>query len=207
VDGVGVWVQQVVPRITNKTLATAQVAEVRERVCAGLAGEVLEIGFGSGLNVPHYPAAVVRVAAVEPSDVGWRLAGERLAATAVPVQRSGLDGQRLPFPDGSFDAALSTFTLCTIPDAGAALREVHRVLRPGGLLHFAEHGRAPDDDVHRWQQRLEPLNKRIAGGCHLARPIDELLTGAGFALVRLDQGYLPKEPRAFASMYEGVARR
>jgi ubiquinone/menaquinone biosynthesis C-methylase UbiE len=205
VVAVGVWVQQVVPRITNKTLATAQVAEVRERVCAGLAGEVLEIGFGSGLNVPHYPAAVVRVAAVEPSDVGWRLAGDRLAHATVPVQRSGLDGQRLPFEDASFDAALSTFTLCTIPDAGAALREVRRVLRPGGLLHFAEHGRAPDEAVHRWQQRLEPINKRIAGGCHLARPIDELLTGAGFTLLRLDKGYLPKEPRAFASMYEGVA--
>ena len=204
-SAVGVWVEQVVPRVVNKTLDTEQVRTIRERVCAGLSGEVLEIGFGSGLNVPHYPGAVVRVAAVEPSDLGWRIAGERLAGATVPVQRSGLDGQALPFPDASFDAALSTFTLCTIPDAVAALREVRRVLRPGGLLHFAEHGRAPDASVLRWQQRLEPINKRIAGGCHLARPIDELLTAAGFTMVRLDQSYLPKEPRPFASLYEGVA--
>lgn len=201
----GVWGKQVVPRIANKTLDTEVVRGIRERVCAGLSGEVLEIGFGSGLNVPHYPDAVVRVAAVEPSDLGWRLAGERLAASAVPVQRSGLDGQALPFADRSFDAALSTFTLCTIPDVQAALREVRRVLRPGGLLHFVEHGRAPDEGVRRWQRWLEPVNKRVAGGCHLARPIDELLTAAGFTLTRLDRSYLPKEPRPFASLYEGVA--
>ena len=107
----GVWGEQVVPRITDKVMDTARLREVRERVCAGLAGDVLEIGFGSGLNVPHYPSAVVRVVAVEPSDVGWRLAGERLASAAVPVQRGGLDGQRLPFADGTFDCALSTFSL------------------------------------------------------------------------------------------------
>ena len=201
----GVWSQQVVPRIANRTLGTAQVAEIRARVCAGLTGEVLEIGFGSGLNVPHYPAQVTRVAAVEPSDVGWRLAAERLAAAAVPVQRSGLDGQALPFADASFDAALSTFTLCTIPDASAALREVRRVLRPSGALHFVEHGRAPDDGVHRWQRRLEPVNRRLAAGCHLARPVDELLRAAGFTITRLERYYAPGEPRAFASLYEGVA--
>ena len=133
-------------------------------------------------------------------------AGGRLATAPVPVQRSGLDGQALPFPDGSFDAALSTFVLCTIPDVGRALGEVRRVLRPGGRLHFAEHGLAPDEGVRRWQRRLEPLDKRIAGGCRLSRPVDELLVAAGFVLDRLDRAYLPKEPRPFAALYVGVAR-
>lgn len=201
----GIWGERVLPRITDKVLDNERIRAVRDRACAGLAGEVLEIGFGSGLNVPHYPPQVTRVAAVEPSDVGWRLAGERLAAASVPVQRSGLDGQALPFDDDVFDAALSTFTLCTIPDAVAALREVRRVLKPGGRLHFAEHGRAPDVGVRRWQQRLEPVHKRIGGGCHLGRPIDELLTAAGFTVERLDRRYLDKEPKPFGAMYEGVA--
>ena len=201
----GVYGEQVVPRVTNLLMDTPQLRALRERVCAGLAGEVVEIGFGSGHNVPHYPVAVTRVAAVEPSDVGWRLAAGRLRAAAVPVQRAGLDGQALPFADASFDAALSTFTLCTIPDAEQALREVRRVLRPGGRFHFVEHGLAPDAGVRRWQARLEPLQRRLAGGCHLTRRIDDLVTGAGLRLVRLDRQYVPKEPRTHGAAYEGVA--
>ena len=203
----GVWTQQVVPRMANRVLDNERVRELRRRACAGLTGEVVEIGFGSGLNVPLYPPAVTRVAAVEPSDVGWRLAEERVAHAGVAVSRSGLDGQSLPFPDASFDSALSTFTLCTIPDPVAALREVRRVLRPGGALHFVEHGRAPDEGVVRWQHRLEPVNKRLAGGCHLSRPVDALLAEAGFTVERLERSYLDKEPRPFGSLYEGVARR
>lgn len=202
----GMWTAQVVPRVVDRVLDTGTARQVRAAACQGLAGEVLEIGFGSGLNVPHYPPAITRVTAVEPSDVGWRLAAPRLRESAVPVERAGLDGQSLPFPDAAFDAALSTWTLCTIPDAEAALREVRRVLRPGGLLHFAEHGRAPDPGVHRWQRRLEPVQRRIGGGCHLTRPVDELLAAAGFTVERLEQRYLDKEPRAFGSMYEGRAR-
>lgn len=202
----GLWGSQVVPRITNMILDTGQAHKIRRQVCGGLAGEVLEIGFGSGLNVQHYPPEVTWVAAVEPSDVGWSLAQDRLREATVPVERAGLDGQVLPFPDDSFDAALSTFTLCTIPDAHAALHEVHRVLRPGGTLHFAEHGRAPDESVRRWQHWIEPLYTPMAGGCHLARPIDELLTGAGFEIESLEQRYLPKEPRPFGYLYAGVAR-
>ena len=202
----GIWGDQVVPRLAARMLDSSQARQVRTTACEGLHGEVLEIGFGSGLNVPHYPPGVTRVAAVEPSDVGWHLAADRVRAASVPVERSGLDGQALPFADDRFDAALSTWTLCTIPDAVGALREVRRVLRPGALLHFAEHGRAPDAVVHRWQRRFEPVQKRLGGGCHLSRPIDELLTAAGFAVERLDRRYLDKEPRVFGSMYEGRAR-
>ncbi len=202
----GVYGEQVLPRIIDVACNMKAAGPQRRRVCEGLAGEVVEIGFGSGLNVPHYPPAVRSVAAVEPSDLGWRLAGPRLTASEVPIVRAGLDGQSLPFESGSFDAALSTFTLCTIPDAPRALAEVRRVLRPGGALHFGEHGRAPEQGVRRWQARLDPINCRIAGGCHLDRPIDRLLTGAGFVLEQLDNSYAKGDRKPFGYLYEGVAR-
>jgi SAM-dependent methyltransferase len=136
----GLWSTRVVPRIVNVALGSARQADLRAQVCAGLTGDVVELGFGSGLNIPHYPDGVRQVTAIEPSDLAWSLSAERRQSSAVPVVRSGLDGQDLPFDDGSFDTALSTWTLCTIPDPVAALREVRRVLRPGGQLLFLEHG-------------------------------------------------------------------
>lgn len=201
----GVYTEQVVPRIVNVVCDTKEPRRLRARLCEELAGEVVEIGFGSGLNVPHYPPAVTRVDAVEPSDVGWRLAGRRLAAATVPVERSGLDGQALPFPDDRFDVALSTWTLCTIPDVAAALREVRRVLKPGGTFHFLEHGLAPDTSVQRWQRRLDPLQQRLFGGCHLTRPIAELVTGAGFTTTELDAFYEEGAPRTLAALTLGRA--
>jgi SAM-dependent methyltransferase len=186
---VGLYEDHLLPRILNVACASATLEPLRRRVCEGLAGDVVEIGFGSGLNVPFYPAGIVHVAAVDPSHVSWKLAAERLQATSIPVQRTGLDGQMLPFEDASYDAVLSTWTLCTIPDVAAALREVRRVLKPGGTLHFLEHGLAPDEGVRRWQRRLEPLQKRIAGGCHFTRPIIDLLQAAGFTIKELDVFY------------------
>lgn len=203
----GLWGSAVVPRLTNVMLAPKRTGEIRERVCAGLSGQVVEIGFGSGHNTPYYPAGVTEVLAVEPSDVGWQLAADRVASATAPVRRVGLDGQSLPLADAEVDCALSTWTVCTIPDAAQALAEVRRVLRPGGTLHFVEHGRAPDASVHKWQQRLDPIQKRVAGGCHLSRPIAELLTDAGFTLTKVDTYYAPKEPKAFGYFYEGVATR
>jgi len=192
---VGLYEKQVLPRILNVACGTKTVEPLRRRVCEGLAGNVVEIGFGSGLNLPFFPAAVTQVAAVEPADLGWKLAGPRLKASSVPVQRSGLDGQSLPLADDSYDAALSTWALCTIPDAAAALREVRRVLKPGGTLHFLEHGLAPDERVRRWQRRLDPLEQRIFGGCHFTRPIVDLLTAAGFTITDLDVFYEKGAPK------------
>ena len=141
----------------------------------GLDGRVLELGFGSGTNVPHYPAGITEVVAIEPSDTAWRLSESARASCATPILRGSLDGQALAEPEGYFDAALSTFTLCTVPDAAAALAGIRRVLKPGGTLHFLEHGLAPDEKVQRFQRRVEPVQKFLAGGCHLTRSVEGML--------------------------------
>jgi ubiquinone/menaquinone biosynthesis C-methylase UbiE len=201
----GLYGEQVLPRVINVACGLKGAQPLRRRVCEGLEGDVVELGFGSGLNVPFYPAAVKRVAAVEPADVGWKLAEKRLRATSVPVERSGLDGQSLPFADNSYDAALSTWTLCTIPDVAAALCEVRRVLKPGGTLHFVEHGLAPDERVRRWQHRFEPVQKKVFGGCHLTRPVVDLLTAAGFTITDLDQFYEEGAPKIMGADSLGTA--
>lgn len=203
----GIYADQVLPRVINVACGMKSAEPLRQRVCAGLHGQVVEIGFGSGLNVPHYPVAVTGVAAIEPADTGWKLASERVSMSNIPVRRAGLDGQRLPLADASCDTALSTWTLCTIPDVATALQEVRRVLKPGGTLHFVEHGLAPDEDgkVQRWQRRLDPLQQRIFGGCHLTRRIADLLTDAGFTIIEADVFYEEGAPKLLAADTLGVA--
>jgi ubiquinone/menaquinone biosynthesis C-methylase UbiE len=201
----GFYTERVLPRCMDIACGMKQSRPLRQRACASLRGEIIEIGFGSGHNVPFYPATVTGVAAVEPSDTGWKLAHDRVAASTIPIQRSGLDGQSLPFADDSFDGVLSTWTLCTIPDVSAALSEVRRVLKPGGALHFVEHGLAPDADVRRWQRRLEPMQKRFVGGCHLTRPIVTILEDAGFTISELDVFYEEGAPKFLGADSLGVA--
>ena len=183
-----------------------QTDPVRARVASGLSGEVLEVGFGSGRNVPHLPSGVTRLIAVDPAVVGRQLAAPRIAARGLPVDFVGLDGQSLPLDDASVDHVLVTWTLCTIPDVDRALREMYRVLRPGGALHFVEHGRSPIERNARQQDRVTPIWRRVMGGCHLNRRIPDLITAAGFTMDRVDS-FRDKGPELVARLYEGVALR
>ena len=181
--------------------------EVRARVCSGLRGDVVEVGFGTGLNSPYYPSEVTRLYAVEPSQVSMRMARPRVEKNNVPMEPAGLSGERLDLPSERFDSVLSTWTLCTIPDVGAALAELHRVLKPGATFHFVEHGHAPEPGIARWQERIEPFWKPIAGGCHLTRQMSELIDQAGFIIDNLDTYYFTGELRPFGYTYEGRAHK
>jgi len=202
---VGVYEDQVLPRAVNLLLGTKEFATVRREACDGLQGEVIELGFGSGLNLPYLPDEVTGIWAVEPSGTATRLAAKRIAASTAPVQVIGTDGARLESPDRRFDGALSTMTLCTIPDVAAALQELRRVLKPGAPFHFAEHGRAPAERVARTQDRFNALQMRFAGGCHLNRDIAGLVIDAGFELEQL-RNFSLKGPKAWGYMYVGTAR-
>jgi len=201
----GFYGDRVLPHVINAVMNTKQTRTIRARVCADLKGEVLEIGFGTGHNLPYLPADVTRLLAVEPSSRSVELARERIDASRVDIEVIGLDGQRLPVDDESVDAVLCTWSLCTIPDGVAAVREARRVLRPGGRLHFVEHGAAPDAKVRRWQDRLNPIQNRVGGGCNLNRDIAGIVEAGGMTISKLDRYYTPGEPKAFGSMYEGVA--
>jgi SAM-dependent methyltransferase len=201
----GVYNDQVLPRLTNRLLGTKEFGKVRREACDGLRGHVVELGFGSGLNLPYLPDLVTGVWAVEPSGTATGLAAKRIAASRVPVHIAGSDGERVESADASFDAALSTMTLCTIPDAAVALTELRRVLKPGAQFHFAEHGHSPDDKVAHIQERFNPLQMRFAGGCHLNRDIAALIGEAGLKIEHLRTFYL-KGPKAWGYMHVGRAR-
>ncbi len=177
----------------------------RQKLMPEASGRVLEIGMGTGRNFPYYhPAKITCLCGVDP---GLHPKAEQRAKTAgIEVKLIPLSAERIPADDHSFDCVVSTFTLCTIPDAGMALQEVRRILAPGGRLLFLEHGAAPDQCVRRWQQRLTPAWKSMAGGCHLSREVPSLIEAAGFKINRLEQGYQPG-PRFLTYLSSGVALR
>jgi SAM-dependent methyltransferase len=202
----GLYRDQVLPRVQNRLLDSGDTRAIRARVCSGLLGDVVEIGFGAGLNLPYVPPEVAGIWAIEPSAVGRALSSGRRERHPVPVVFAGTDGESLPFPDARYDAALSTWTVCTIPEPVVALREIRRVLKPAALFHFVEHGLSPDANVARWQRRANPVQRCLGGGCHLDRDIRALIEQAGFTVVSLDTYYEKTAPKALGHMYEGRAR-
>jgi len=201
---VGFYENQVLPRVIDVMCGNPTMGKLRARALEGLDGTVVEIGFGSGTNVPYYPPAVERVFAVDPATVGRKLAAKRLAASTVPVEFVGLDGASLPLPDESVDNALSTWTLCTIPDVDTALAELRRVVKPGGRLYFLEHGLSDDPKVARRQHRFDRMQQRFAGGCHLDRDPIALLERAGFTIER-HANFVISGPKIMSYMYAGTA--
>jgi ubiquinone/menaquinone biosynthesis C-methylase UbiE len=198
----------ILPRCIHFLAQSEDLARHRREALVLARGVVLEIGFGSGLSLPHYPkGAVTRLLAVEPSPVARKLAEKAIRKTKFPVQWAGLDGERIDLKDNSVDTAVSFLTLCTIPKAERALAEVMRVLKPGGAFIFLEHGWSPDAKVQKWQTRLNPLQGKLFGGCHLNRKINELVLAAGFKQERLENFYVRGMPNPMGYAYLGWANK
>jgi SAM-dependent methyltransferase len=203
----GFYENRILPYLLNLAMNTKATRAERQRLLGDVKGAVLEVGFGSGLNLSYYPKAVTKVVGVDPSHTSARLARKRIAASSFPVEFVGLSAEKLPVADASFDSIVSTFTLCTIPDVAAALAEMRRALKPEGQFHFVEHGHADDPRVARWQERLNGLEQKVFGGCHLNRDISALIRQAGFEIERLEHAYLKGAPKFAGFLYRGVAKR
>ena len=204
----GFYDKHILPRFINCACGAPPIMKQRQKVVPRASGTVLEIGIGTGLNLPFYDAARVdRLIGLDPSEESWALAGERAAHLDFDVEFIGLPGEEIPLETASVDTVLVTYARCTIPDPVSALQGMARVLRPGGELIFCEHGKAPDAGVRKWQDRINPFWQRIAGGCNLNRDIPALLGAGGFKVDEMDQMYLPKSPRFASFNYWGSARK
>ena len=202
----GFYSDIIVPRLCDFAMRNKQLVPFRERVIGAAEGRVLEIGVGSGMNLPFYRPTVREVLALEPASRLVDMARSAAGGASMPVSFLEASGEAIPLDEHSVDTIVTTWTLCSIPQAGTALAEMRRVLRPRGKLLFVEHGLAPDEGVRRWQDRLTPAWRRISGGCHLNRPIRSIIEGAGFGIDRIETGYMPG-PKPMTFMYEGSAWR
>lgn len=203
----GFYRHHVFPRLLDLAMASPALREPRRRTLAPARGRVLELGFGTGRNLPHYPPSVERIEAIDPDRDLDRLSLPRIRHARIAVDFHHLDAEQLPFAEASFDTVVSTMTLCTIPDVAHALSEVRRVLRPGGQFLFLEHGQAPDPRVARLQERLNPWWMPLAGGCHLNRSIPQLLKESGLMPAAVNSYYMKRTPRFVGYMTEGIARK
>ena len=203
----GFYDKHILPRFINCACGTKPIMKQREKVVPRASGIVLEIGIGTGLNLPYYDASrVERLIGLDPSEKSWELAGERAAHLDFDVEFIGLPGEQIPLEDASVDTVLVTYSLCTIPDPVSALHGMARVLRPGGSLYFCEHGKAPDANVCQWQDRINPFWRRIAGGCHVNREIPQLLKVGGFDVLDMATSYLPGTPKFAGYNFWGSAQ-
>jgi len=203
---VGIYSKYIFPLVLDWSLNTPEIGEHRRRALAPVRGETLEIGFGTGLNLPFYPQAVTKLTVIDSEKMRQNKVKKRIASSTIPVASMRLDAtKRLPFDDHMFDSVVTTLTLCSIADTASALAEIRRVLKSDGRFIFFEHGRSSDPVIARRQDRFNPIQRVIAAGCHLNRPIDQLIEFAGFELVKLDRFLMPKAPRILAEIYCGIA--
>jgi ubiquinone/menaquinone biosynthesis C-methylase UbiE len=202
---VGFYSQTIFPRLCDFLLSGPFIAHYRRQLLAHAFGDVLEIGFGTGLNLPHYPRNIRKITTVDPNVGMYRLARKRIELAGIAVDQRVVSGERLPFEDNTFDCVVSTFTLCSIDDVGRALAEAYRVLKPGGKFLFLEHGLSPQPSVQKWQRRLNWLEMRLAGGCRLDRPIKQLVAAQPFSSLQVEEFHLEWTPRTHGHIYRGLA--
>lgn len=198
--------KKILPYLLDWSLSSAVLQNPRRETLAEVTGEVLEIGFGTGLNLPYYPEPIHKIVTVDPNPGVSAIAQKRIAASPITVEHQVLSGEKLPMTDASFDSVVSTFTLCSIPDVEGAIAEIYRVLKPGGRFFFLEHGLSNEPNVQVWQNRLTPIQKRIAGGCHFNRNIRELIENQ-FGDVKLNEFYLESAPKVTSYLYQGIAKK
>jgi ubiquinone/menaquinone biosynthesis C-methylase UbiE len=203
----GLYTSQIFPRLMDWVMAGDEFHRLRTELLSHVRGEVLELGIGTGLNLPHYPKTIAGLHAVDPANLLPKIVMARSTSHSFPIRIQHVTAESLPYDDRSFDFAVSTWTLCTIPDPVKALREARRVLKPDGMFLFLEHGQSEDERIAAWQDRLNPIQNIIGCGCNLNRKIDQLITRAGLKIITLDRFQMQSVPRLGGAMYKGTATR